>query len=134
LSAAARRLYARGLLAFDDLANRKGGRAFADLTERDKIALIKELERSFQESARGGDSVVKRLSQQATTLYRSWPDGAAANLFAALVEDTMAAFYSSLTAWQSLAYDGPPFSRAYLTDFGPCGAGPLAAVQRQLQS
>lgn len=121
LSSEPRRLYALGLLAFDELANRKGGHAFADLTDKEKIDLIKELERVFQEMTRGGVSVVERLSHKVTTVYRSWPEGAAANLFAALVEDTMAAFYSSLTAWRSLAYDGPPFSRAFIAEFGSCG-------------
>jgi hypothetical protein len=121
------------LLAFDELANRQRGRAFADLTDKQKIDLIQELERIFQEMARGGVSVVERLSHRATTVYRSWPEGAAADLFAALVEDTMAAFYSSQIAWQSLAYDGPPFSRAYIANFGPCGPSAGAALQR-LQS
>jgi gluconate 2-dehydrogenase subunit 3-like protein len=134
LSSAPRRLYARGLLAFDELANRQRGRGFADLTAKEKIVMIKALERNFQEIAHGGDSVVERLSHKATALYRSWPEGAAANLFATLVEDTMAAFYSSLTAWQSLSYDGPPFSRAYIANFGPCGETPQAPVERPLQS
>jgi hypothetical protein len=132
LSPEPRRLYARGLLAFDELANRKGGRAFANLTDKEKIDLIKELEQTFQEMARGGGSIVERLTHKATTLYRSWPEGAAANLFAALVEDTLAAFYSNQIAWHSLVYDGPPFSHAYVTNFGPCGATAETAFQRRL--
>jgi hypothetical protein len=134
LSPQPRRLYARGLLAFDELANRQRGGAFADLTEKEKIGLVQELERTYQEMARGGVSVVERLSHRAKSVYRSWPEGAAANLFAVLVEDTMAAFYSSEIAWQSLAYDGPPFSRAFISNFGSCGPTAEAAVQNRLQS
>jgi len=134
VSSHAQAIYARGLLAFDEVAERKHGRAFADLMDQEKIGLVQQLERIFQEMARGEVSVVERLSHTVTTVYRSWPDGAAANLFAALVEDTLAAFYSSPIAWRSLAYDGPPFSRAFITNFGPCGATAETAVQRPLQS
>jgi Gluconate 2-dehydrogenase subunit 3 len=133
LSQEPRRLYARGLLAFDELAGRQRGRAFAELADTEKIGLVEELERIFQEMARGGVSVIERVSHKAKAVYRSWPEGAAANLFAVLVEDTMAAFYSSEIAWQSLAYDGPPFSRAFVTNLGPCGRAE-AAAKSQLQS
>src|SRR5262245_14352975 len=119
-SSNSRPLYARGLLAFDELAHRQRGRGFAELADKEKIVLVQDLEKHFQETDKGA-SLMGQLGGKATALYRSWPEGAAANLFALLVEDTMAMFYSSPAAWNSLAYDGPPFSRAYIANFGPCG-------------
>ena len=128
-SSQSRPLYARGLLAFDELAHRQRGRAFAALADKEKIMLVQELEKLFRESHGGGISVVGRLADKAAALYRSWPEGAAANLFAVLTEDTLAAFYSSQAAWDLLAYDGPPFSRAYIANFGPCE--PSASARNQ---
>lgn len=128
LSSQQRSLYARGLLAFEELAKRRGGRTFVEFSEQEKMALIDELERFYQKIARAGGSTVDQLMRKASAVYRSWPAGAAADFFAVLVEDAQAAFYSAEKAWRWLGYDGPPFSRAYIANFGPCDPAPNGAA------
>jgi hypothetical protein len=134
LSPRSRSLYARGLLAFDELASGERGRLFADLSGTEKIALVEALEKLFQAPPPSGISLLDKVSDRAAAIYRSWPEGAAGDFFAVLVEDALAAFYSSQKAWNFLSYDGPPFSRAYIANFGSCGTIAEPAMRGRLQS
>ena len=114
------RLYALGLLGFDELALQEYGGGFTELTYEQQLRLFQAVDRTYETATTGGPSVTERLRRKATKVYHQWPapgawDGfdAVLQLFPRLIRDVKEAFYTSTVAWEWLGYDGPPFPRGY---------------------
>ncbi len=103
--------YARGLLACDGWARRQHGRAFADLTADEQLALLRWVDRMSVGGA-GAGSVIGKIAHRAAVLYKTWRCPFL-ELFPHLVRDVRAAFYTSLVCWEWLGYDGPPMPLGY---------------------
>lgn len=113
-------LYARGLYGFDELAQRKHGRGFAELTHAQQVNLLKMVDPAHYSGNARTTSVVE-VKRKLTVLYRHFigPSlGEASVLFPVLVGDVLQAFYSSRVAWDWLGYDGPPGPRGYTDQAG----------------
>lgn len=100
-------LYARGLLSFDDWAQRKHGRAFAMLPLAQQVDLLREADRIHR--GRSGEPGALRAVKR---LYYMWRLPAV-DLFPQLVQDVLGAFYTSWVSWVWLRYDGPPMPHGY---------------------
>lgn len=122
-----RRLYASGLLGFDELALVEYGGGFRDLSHPQQVRLLEVIDRTYQAATGGGPSVTERLRRKATRVYHRWPApgawdgfGAVLQLFPRLLTDVKEAFYTSTAAWDWLGYDGPPFPRGYFGRVNVC--------------
>ena len=105
-------LYAYGLLAFDELAQHKHDRGFAELDQEKQMDLLTRVERVRAESATR--SSLEKITRRAAILCGRWGGlPAAVDLFPTLVEDVLQAFYTSRVAWEWLGYDGPPMPTGY---------------------
>lgn len=106
-SPARRRLYARGLLALDDMARATHGTGFAALAPAQQREV-------FAATERHGGRPGSRLRRELVGLHgmlRGWSP--AVDLHPVIVEDTLKAFYTSEVAWIWLGYDGPPMPLGY---------------------
>jgi len=108
-------VYARGLIAIDEMAQAAHGRRFVDLASREQIeivSLVESLRRGRVDPARTG--LQHRLLRKLAYLWGMWRGrAAAADLFPLIVSDTLKVFYSSEVAWLWLQYDGPPMPLGY---------------------
>jgi choline dehydrogenase-like flavoprotein len=105
--------YARGLLAFDELAVRRYGSAFAALTAVRQEGLLRDVAALYQrrlEPRSTAGKVQRKLERLLQSLTGTAP---AIDLFPVLREDVIEAFYTSEPAWIWLGYDGPPMPRGY---------------------
>jgi choline dehydrogenase-like flavoprotein len=120
------RLYTRGLVALNELAQRRYNARFVDIpaaTQRELLAALDALRRGRLDSNTSGPGKVRRHVMQ---LYGMWEGSSAAiDLFAAVVSDTFKAFYSSEVASIWLDYDGPPMPLGYPTPTLPRPRGNL---------
>ncbi len=126
-SAARRDLYAPGLLAFDELAQRTHGALFAELPPDQQLALLDAVDAMHQRTERTADNLPERallaVERRARNLYHDWEGlGPALDLFPQLVRDAMQAFYTSQVAWDWLGYVGPPQPRGFVNDLGSCAS------------
>lgn len=112
----ARRRYADGLLAFDELALERYGRPFAELAAELQKEIIRGVEDARAALLTAAPSLPSRARRKAAELYHTWPQtsarAAAALWFPQAVGDVLQAFYTSPVAWGWLGYAGPPFPRA----------------------
>ena len=112
---ASHRVYARGLMAVDELAQAAHGRRFVDLAADEKIEIVSSMEslhRGRVDPSRNG--LRQRLRRKLAHLWGMWRGrSAAAELFPMIVSDTLKVFYSSEVAWLWLRYDGPPMPLGY---------------------
>jgi len=106
-------LYARGLIAFDQLARRRGGTSFSDLTSEQQHRLFTLVDaasrRRHRETSLPG-KVQKKL-ELIGTMVTGW--AVAVDLFPTLVQDVLTAFYTNEVSWAWLGYDGPPMPEGY---------------------
>jgi choline dehydrogenase-like flavoprotein len=112
-SPAKQALYARGLIAFDELAERRWGTPFAQLSETRQHELLTQIDAAHQRRHRDASlpgKVWKKL-ELVGEMATGW--SAAVDLFPTLVQDVFAAFYTSEVSWMWLGYDGPPMPRGY---------------------
>jgi len=106
-------LYARGLIAFDDLARRRWGTAFADLTSERQHDLFRLADAASQRRDRE-TSLPGKVAKKFTLLgemVTGW--AVAVDLFPTLLQDVRAAFYTNEVSWVWLGYDGPPMPEGY---------------------
>src|SRR5262245_19019540 len=113
------RLYGRGLVAFDELARRVHGVAFADLQKDQQVELAKRIEQ-LEATGRGGPSAAHKLKSLLKILqYQRSGTFAAIELWRMSITDVTALFYTSPESWKWLGYDGPPMPRGYPDLNGP---------------
>ena len=99
-------MYARGLVAIDEMAARAHGRPFTGLAAPEQAQLLTTIATL---SARRWDSARGGLSRRASHALGMWSGASAAvELYDVLVSDTLRVFYTSEIAWLWLDYDGPP--------------------------
>ena len=114
-SPARRRLYARGLLALDEMAERAHGVPFAMLSTGQQRELFGAVEVLYMGSAGiPSISVLGKIGRKLKGLYgmlQGW--GPAVDLYPVIVTDVLKAFYTSEVAWIWLGYDGPPMPIGY---------------------
>ena len=108
---ASRLVYARGLIAVDEMARRTHGRTFTELggdERNDFVSEIESLHRRHVDPSRSG------LARKATHALGMWRGKSAAGaLYDVLRSDTLKVFYSSEIGWLWLGYDGPPMPLGY---------------------
>jgi len=108
---ASRLVYARGLIAVDEMARRTHGRAFTELAGDERtgfVSMIESLQQRHVDPSRSG------LARKTTHALGMWGGkSAAAALYDVLRSDTLKVFYSSEIAWLWLEYDGPPMPLGY---------------------
>ena len=106
-------VYERGLFAVDALARRTHAASFVDLTSKQQLQVLHEVERLFHAMAAPGPLRVRLAS--ATVRLRLAANGSlpAARLFARLVDDVKQVFFTSPVSWGWLGYDGPPMPHGY---------------------
>jgi choline dehydrogenase-like flavoprotein len=106
-------LYAKGLIAFDKLAERTYKSKFTELEVPRQLELLKFLEKSIANRPKIS-SPMSKLRKNILMLQQlregSHP---AIELFPMLVMDVMQAFYTSEVSWIWLGYDGPPMPHGY---------------------
>ena len=108
---ASRPVYARGLIAVDEMARRMHGRGFAVLADDEKVSVVSAMESIH---SRGADPSLGRLRRRLAHAAGMWRGAsAAAELYPVMVSDTQRVFYSSEIAWLWLQYDGPPMPLGY---------------------
>jgi hypothetical protein len=104
-------VYARGLIAVDEMARRAHGRTFAGLAEIERTEILSAMEslhRTWVDPSRSG------LRRKLSHAWGMWSGAsAAAELYERIVSDTQQVFYSSEMAWLWLEYDGPPMPLGY---------------------
>jgi choline dehydrogenase-like flavoprotein len=106
-----RAVYARGLAAIDELAQRAHGRRFVDLDEDAQKAILYRMQARHARHVHPGRSGLARRISWARGMLRG--ASAAAELYGDIVSDTLRAFYTSEVAWLWLGYDGPPMPLGY---------------------
>lgn len=108
-----REFYPRGLLAFDMWAERAYKRPFKDLSHREQLSLLRQVDGVHRELS-GELSLIGKIKRKLKVLSLEqkglFP---AVELFPDLVRDVLQAFYTSQVAWDWLGYDGPPMPRGY---------------------
>jgi hypothetical protein len=106
-------LYRRGLRAFDVWAEHEYKRKFNDLSYREQLNLLRQVDTVHQELSIKL-SLIGKIKRKLKVVYRErkglFP---AVELFPDLVSDVLRAFYTSQVAWDWLDYDGPPMPRGY---------------------
>ena len=106
-------LYAKGLIAFDKLAERTYKSKFTELEVSRQLELLKYLEKSIQ-NRQNIHSPMSKLRKNILIIPQlregSLP---AIELYPTLVMDIMQAFYTSEVSWIWLGYDGPPMPHGY---------------------
>jgi len=103
-------LYARGLLAVDEVARRRYGRGFAELSLDLQTDLLRHIERAYRRRRPRGPVAIDAARRLLLCLSHGWSGLLwATELFPQLVRDVKAAFYTSPVAWEALGYVGPPF-------------------------
>ncbi|MDH3315657.1 MAG: GMC oxidoreductase [Gammaproteobacteria bacterium] len=127
-------LYARGLIALDEMAYKAGGARFVGLPPRKQTELLRVVEALHREQLDpSATSPVKKIRRKLRHLYGMWQGwSAAVRLFPIIVSDTFKAFYTSEVAWIWLGYDGPPMPLGYeklTTARPPKRAPPLTAAR-----
>lgn len=122
-----RGLYASGLLAFDELAQRQYGRQFIELERSEQMRLLNLVDQTYQRTKYAEGSTADKVRRKLADVYYSWPApgawdglGAAVDLFPKLVDDVKRTFYTSRVAWDWLGYDGPPFPHGYIFRADEC--------------
>jgi choline dehydrogenase-like flavoprotein len=99
------------LIALDELARRRHGRVFVELADDDRTAVMSTLESHHRRRDDGSRGALTRRAAHALGMWNG--ESAAAELYDAVVADTLRAFYSSEVAWLWLGYDGPPMPLGY---------------------
>ena len=108
---ASRLVYARGLIAVDEMARRAHGHKFTQLADGEKVEIVSVMELLHR---RRVDTSQSRLARKLTHVVGMWRGpSAAAELYEVIVPDTQKVFYSSEIAWLWLGYDGPPMPLGY---------------------
>ena len=122
-------VYARGLIAVDEMARRAMGRTFVELTDDDRKKLVAAMETV---AARRNDPARRALTRRLRHVFGMWRGySAAAELYSIVVSDTLRVFYSNEVAWLWLGYDGPPMPLGYEsldTPRPPGRVAPLSGV------
>ncbi len=104
-------VYARGLIAVDELAWRRHGRTFVELADHEQVDVVSVMESMHH---RWVDPSRSGLRRKLEHVWGMWGGAsAAAELYELIVSDTQRAFYSSEIAWLWLEYDGPPMPLGY---------------------
>ena len=106
-----RAVYARGLAAIDELAQRGHGQRFVDLEEDAQKAILNRMQALHARHVHPGRSGLARRINWTRGMLRG--ASAAAELYGDIVSDTLRAFYTSEVAWLWLGYDGPPMPLGY---------------------
>jgi len=112
-SPAKQALYTRGLIAFDELARRRGGTSFPDLTSEQQHHLFTLVDAASQRRHRETSlpGKVQKKLELIGTMVTGW--AVAVDLFPTLVQDVFTAFYTNEVSWAWLGYDGPPMPEGY---------------------
>jgi hypothetical protein len=106
-------LYARGLLALDELALREYQAAFVELTEEKQLKLLRMVDEVRQRWSTP-TSFASKIQNKVSVLYHKWTGlFFIVDLFPSLVRDVFRVFYGSQVAWVWLSYDGPPMPDGY---------------------
>jgi choline dehydrogenase-like flavoprotein len=106
-------MYARGLIAFDEMARRWDGTGFAALTHERQEELFRLVDSLHQGRSRPY-SLPGKLRKGLAHLAQMLDGSAAAiDLFPMVVQDVFNAFYTSKVSWVWLGYDGPPMPEGY---------------------
>jgi hypothetical protein len=110
-------LYARGLIAIDEIARRRHGRDYADLSLDLREELLRDVERAYRRRAPRGLAAVDTARRLLLLLSYAW-NGLlwATELFPQLLRDVKEAFYTSPVTWKALRYTGPPFPAVEAAD------------------
>jgi len=104
--------YARGLVAFDELAQRRAGVAFAQLSVSAQAELFGRVSQSH--APLRSHAIAAKIHKKLQLLRRMVDGSAAANeLVPAIIDDVFSAFYTSPVSWVWLGYDGPPMPEGY---------------------
>ena len=107
-------IYARGLLALDELAKRNFGSKFVDLSTERQVSLLEFLDRLKQEWSQPTSWINGKITNKLLVFYRKWSGlFQAVDLFPKLVQDVFQAFYTNQVSWIWLDYDGPPMPDGY---------------------
>ncbi|MDH3531937.1 MAG: GMC oxidoreductase [Gammaproteobacteria bacterium] len=108
-------VYARGLIAVDEMAQAVHGRRFVDLAADKKLEIVSSIESLHRRRVDPSrNALQQRLLRKLAHLWGMWRGwSAAADLFPMIVSDTLKVFYSSEVAWLWLQYDGPPMPLGY---------------------
>jgi hypothetical protein len=105
--------YARGLLSFDEWARRQHGRAVADLSYENQVALVTTIA-AVNSAELASPSLLVKIRRKLTVLnQRRLGLFPAVPFLPLLIRDVMRLFYTSKTAWDWLGYDGPPMPKGY---------------------
>jgi choline dehydrogenase-like flavoprotein len=104
-------VYARGLIAIDEMARRSHGRKFADLADHEMTEILSAMELLHRRRVDPSRSGLRRKLAYVRGMWGG--ASAAAELYELLVSDTQRVFYSSEIAWLWLEYDGPPMPLGY---------------------
>jgi len=106
-------LYARGLLATDQLARDKWGGKLVDLSSDYQLNLLGFIDHLNQKWSKP-TSLMRKITRKLVTLYYRWSGlFAAVELFPRLVQDVFQVFYTDQVSWIWLGYDGPPMPNGY---------------------
>jgi hypothetical protein len=123
------RLYASGLVGFDELALQQGADTFAALPPDAQLQTVALVERIYESTSSGGYSLFEIAQRNVIEAYHTWPApggwqgfSEAFQLWPQLIADVKDSFYTSNVAWQWLAYEGPPFPRGYFGRVAECAA------------
>jgi choline dehydrogenase-like flavoprotein len=122
-SRAKQALYGRGLIALDELARRRRGKSFAELTGEEQHELFTLVDAVHQRRHRETSLLGKgkKKLELVGGMVSGW--AAAVDLFPMLVQDVFAAFYTSQVSWAWLGFDGPPMPEGYTDSEHPRPAG-----------
>lgn len=106
-------VYTWGLIAFDELARRRYGTGFAELSHGRQEELLKGVD--FLTRNRSRPCSFPGKLKKKLALLTQMVDGSAAaiDLFPIAVQDVFGAFYTSPVSWLWLGYDGPPMPEGY---------------------
>ena len=106
-------LYARGLLALDQLAQDKYKCKVVGLSPENQLRLLQLVDRLHQTWSKPMSPMAK-IKTKSITLYHRWSGlYPAVELFPRLVQDVLQAFYTNPVSWGWLDYDGPPMPDGY---------------------
>jgi gluconate 2-dehydrogenase subunit 3-like protein len=108
-----RALYGNGLVALDQLAQRKYKGSFAQSTQVQQLVLLRHVDRLSQVFS-NRTSLIDKIESTVAIFYHKWSGQfPAAELFPILVRDVLQVFYTSQVSWIWLGYDGPPMLDGY---------------------